>query len=457
MARLLTFACLSFSAAGTTSEIEGTPLVEQCGAKAGHSCPSGEQVLLQIAGTRVNKSVVLANRSGDEDALAEEAWERKMVALVAEGSSVGEHSASQCPCDGSARRRRRQGSKACRRRHSSSGHDDTDPPSDSWQCNEEANMMECTQEAKESKESKPKLKSAVLTRDRHGASSGTVVGATSSKGVPVVSSGKIGWPSDGQTKAADLWCKINVPSSSWNLKHCPSDGGLKVKVLSYNLYWWNLFDRHKGGGKSAGKLIARTEGDDLYDFMAFQECDSRGRVMAEAQSSGLEGSYKTIDGGKAIAMAYLKTRWTLLEQGKQNVGEDSKKQYYGKRALVWARFQHLETNKTVFFGNHHGPLRPSEGGGCIGSATSLNIMKVIAENADVNDAIVLTGDFNAARSSSRVKELEKRLVRAFTGKAIGGIDHVFTNCGEGSSGRILGKGDGDYKSDHDALSVVLRV
>merc|ERR1712085_172107 len=61
-------------------------------------------------------------------------------------------------------------------------------------------------------------------------------------------------------------------------------------------------------------------------------------------------------------------------------------------------------------------------------------------------AIVLTGDFNAARSSSRVKELEKRLVRAFTGKAIGGIDHVFTNCGEGSSGRILGKGEGLFPS-----------
>jgi len=276
-------------------------------------------------------------------------------------------------------------------------------------------------------------------------------------GMSVASSGKIGWPSDGETKAAGLWCKINAPSASWNLKRCPSDGSLKVKVLSYNLYWWNLFGIHGGGGNSAGKLIARTEGEDLYDFMGFQECDSRDRVMADARSSGLEGSYKTIDGGRALAIAYLKTRWALLEQGHQDVGEDSEHQWYGKRRLMWARFQHLETKKTVFFGNHHGPLRVSEGGGCRGSATSLNIMKVIAENADVNDAVIIVGDFNAARGSSRFQELEKRLVRAFSGTAIGGIDHVYTNCGEGSSGRILGGGDGNHKSDHDALSAVLRV
>ena len=41
--------------------------------------------------------------------------------------------------------------------------------------------------------------------------------------------------------------------------------------LSYNLYWWNLFIRHRGGHRSAGRLIARTSGEEMYDFMAFQE------------------------------------------------------------------------------------------------------------------------------------------------------------------------------------------
>merc|ERR1712085_241538 len=116
----------------------------------------------------------------------------------------------------------------------------------------------------------------------------------------------------GPIKASDLWCKINVPAADWRLKTCPGDGALSVKMISYNLFWWNLFSRHDGGGKSAGKLIARTSGDDLYDFMGFKECDDRDRVMGEAESSGLHADYATIDGGRAIAMAYLKTRWAKL-------------------------------------------------------------------------------------------------------------------------------------------------
>jgi len=228
-------------------------------------------------------------------------------------------------------------------------------------------------------------------------------------------------------------------------------------MISYNLFWWNLFDRHDGGDKSAGKLIARTSGDDLYDFMGFQECDDRGRVMGEAESSGLHGDYATIDGGRAIALAYLTTRWTLLASGHEDVGEDSPNQYYGRRSAVWGRFKHVETGKTVFFVNHHGPLKVNEGGGCTGSTTALHIMKVIAENADVEDAIILTGDFNARTSSTRIQELQRRLNRVFTGHAIGGIDHIFTNCGEHASGHILGKGDGEFRSDHDAISAVLQI
>merc|ERR1711957_930322 len=240
---------------------------------------------------------------------------------------------------------------------------DSDQPWDQWKCNEVTDQMVCS-------EPEPEVEARSLP-----------------------SLGKIGWPSDGPIKASDLWCKINVPAADWRLKTCPGDGALSVKMISYNLFWWNLFSRHHGGGKSAGKLIARTSGDDLYDFMA-----------------------------------YLKTRWTKLASGHEDVGEDSPNQYYGKRSVVWGRFEHQKTGKTVFFVNHHGPLKVSEGGGCTGSATALHIMKVIAENAEVKDAIVLSGDFNAVASSSRIQELSRRLNRVFTGHAIGGIDHIFTNC-----------------------------
>jgi len=407
MARLLSIACLRVVLASAIPDASEACQAEQCGAEASPPGLGKEQLLLQVAGVKLRKP----------DATLE-----KVISHVHGVSMVDAD-----VCAGAARRRRRQETQTCRRRHGTPGQADSDQPWDQWKCNEVTDQMVCS-------EPEPEVEARSLP-----------------------SLGKIGWPSDGPIKASDLWCKINVPAADWRLKTCPGDGALSVKMISYNLFWWNLFSRHDGGGKSAGKLIARTSGDDLYDFMGFQECDDRDRVMGEAESSGLHADYATIDGGRAIAMAYLKTRWTKLASGHEDVGEDSPNQYYGKRSVVWGRFEHQKTGKTVFFVNHHGPLKVSEGGGCTGSATALHIMKVIAENAEVKDAIVLSGDFNAVASSSRIQELSRRLNRVFTGHAIGGIDHIFTNCGEGASGHILGKGDGEYGSDHDAISAVLQI
>merc|ERR1712228_839536 len=89
-------------------------------------------------------------------------------------------------------------------------------------------------------------------------------------------------------------------------------------------------------------------------------------------------------------------KWTMLSHDSVDVGEDSREQYYGRRSAMWVRLRHNEDDgKTVFFMNHHGPLKVSQGGGCTGSATAMNIMKVIAENAHTSDVIILVGDFNA--------------------------------------------------------------
>lgn len=298
----------------------------------------------------------------------------------------------------------------CRRRHSSPGHDDTDLPSDAWTCNEASNEMVC------------------------GGSS------------------VIGYPHTGSQKAHDKWCKIDIPPAAWNLKHCPETTSTPVKILTYNLFWWNLFDKHGGGQRSVGKLIARTAGEEQYDLMAFQEADHPLRVLHDAAASGLSGDYHVIAGGRAIAIAFRTSRWTLLAHGTEDVGEDSPRQYYGRRSLQWVRLQHRD-GKVVFFGNHHGPLKVSEGGGCTGSATSMNIARVIANNAHYNDAIIVTGDFNARIFSSRITELAKRLVRVYTGLSMGGVDHFFSNCRYGARGRRLGYGDGTHKSDHEAISV----
>jgi len=227
------------------------------------------------------------------------------------------------------------------------------------------------------------------------------------------------------------------------------DSKIQVKILTYNLFWWNLFDRRGGDGRSAGKLIAQTSGPDEYDIMAFQECDDRLRILNDARAEGLLGDYDALDGGNAIALAYRIDKWRLLDQGAQDVGEDSQPQYYGRRTAMWARLAHNSSNKTVFFVNHHGPLPVSRAGSCTGSATALNIMKMISDHAHMSDAIILVGDFNARWGSTRITELNRRLHHVYSGTAMRGIDHVYSNCPLGAEGRNLGSGG----SDHDALSV----
>eukprot|EP00928_Gymnodinium_smaydae_P010531 TRINITY_DN13978_c0_g1_i1.p1 TRINITY_DN13978_c0_g1~~TRINITY_DN13978_c0_g1_i1.p1 ORF type:complete len:408 (-),score=40.21 TRINITY_DN13978_c0_g1_i1:429-1652(-) len=267
----------------------------------------------------------------------------------------------------------------------------------------------------------------------------------------------MGWVAPGDRWSAEgEWCEVEQPPSSWNpLKTCPTGNTTtSVKVMTYNLFWWSLFDRRNGEGGRAGRKIASTNGPDGYDIIGFQECGDVHRVMNDARSHGLQEEYGTINGGRGLAMAYLKSRWTVLTSGGEDVGEDSRRQYYGKRAAHWARLRHSD-GTVVFFINHHGPLPVSHGGGCTGSATAYNIMRLIAENAHAGDGIVLVGDFNAQKHSSRIQALDRHMHRIFSGSSHGGVDHIYSNC-QGSavvSAQNLGSGG----SDHDALSAVLAI
>lgn len=319
---------------------------------------------------------------------------------------------------------------SCRRRHSS-GHHDVDAPWSPWKCNENANRMECNGA------SGP----PPPPRQLHSGSAGA---------------GSImGYPSTGVKKAAGFWCEVDIPPPEWNLKSCPASGTTLVQVLTYNLFWWNLFNLHHGGERSAGRLILQTEGPEKYDMVGFQECDDVWRVLHDANLHHDE--YEALDGGRAIAVAWRKSKWTMLDHDSVDVGEDSRDQYYGKRSAMWVRLKSRQEDKTIFFMNHHGPLKVSQGGECTGSSTALNILKVIGEKALNTDVVILVGDFNAALGSSRIREMEKRLDRVHSGHIFGGVDHIFSNCGERGTGKTLDKGAGYYKSDHQALSATFGI
>jgi len=230
----------------------------------------------------------------------------------------------------------------------------------------------------------------------------------------------------------------------------------KVRLLSYNLYWWSLMAIRGTNGGAPFKIIDDSARSMPYDLMAFQECEDPQFVF---EKTGLQQDYMSFGGlgtvTTAICMAFRRTSWELLSHGSSLVAEDARTQYYGKRAAQWMRLRHHGTGKNILFMNHHGPLPINLGGSCGGLGTAYSLLQLIQRHAEEGDAVVLVGDFNANAASPTVWHLGRRLNQVFTGTALGGIDHFFTNLG--SSSVISRENLGNGGSDHDALSVVLEM
>jgi len=232
----------------------------------------------------------------------------------------------------------------------------------------------------------------------------------------------------------------------------PTTGATQqIKILTYNLFWWNLFKIRGGNGNSAGNLIKDNMAQE-FDVMGFQECEDPERVL---QPVGLLDTYQVFLGKHAICMAYNKKAWSLIVNGTEDVAEDMPTKYYGKRGVQWMRLKSKATDKTLFFMNHHGPLSVNSGGTCGGEATAFNLMRVMAKYAQVGDVLVLVGDFNANAASLTVQTLWTHMVQAFAGTSWGGVDNIFTNVPTKNivERKIMGSGG----SDHDAIYAVLEV
>jgi hypothetical protein len=157
-------------------------------------------------------------------------------------------------------------------------------------------------------------------------------------------------------------------------------------------------------------------------------------------------------------MAYRKAAWMLLDNGDGLVAEDGhwvKGNYYGTRTFMWLRLRHVASGRDVFFGNHHGPLPVNSGGLCGGLATAYNVLKIIHDNMNETDAVILVGDFNADPTSATVQMIGSQLPQVYNGSKFGGVDNFLTNIADRHVLERHKYGGGG--SDHDAVGVVFNL
>eukprot|EP00419_Tripos_fusus_P000428 CAMPEP_0172676786 /NCGR_PEP_ID=MMETSP1074-20121228/14220_1 /TAXON_ID=2916 /ORGANISM="Ceratium fusus, Strain PA161109" /LENGTH=588 /DNA_ID=CAMNT_0013494521 /DNA_START=30 /DNA_END=1796 /DNA_ORIENTATION=- len=231
---------------------------------------------------------------------------------------------------------------------------------------------------------------------------------------------------------------------------------MELSVMTYNLFWWSLFDRGRGpwvhlqaGDNGATKLIRKALEHTPYDLIGFQECNDERWLLDQ---SGMAVEY-AIFRDKGSCFAYRKRNFDLITRGVNYVADDAK---YGMRPAQWMRLRHQATGKGVFFINHHGPLPIDSGGMCGGRAHAFNLLKVYESEAQRGDTVVLVGDFNAVPASESVKLIHTRLhtVNGGWGSRTH-IDYILTNTGPASVVNTTNLGGGG--SDHDALHAVIKV
>jgi len=161
------------------------------------------------------------------------------------------------------------------------------------------------------------------------------------------------------------------------------------------------------------------------DLVGLQACRDASMVVIGEE---LKEKYTALRGPHNLAILYATADWEVLGEGHCEVAVDEAEQFQGIRSVQWVRLQHQRQGKTVFFMNHQGPTRVNSGGRHGGPATAAGILRVIYDNIEAGDAVILAGDFNAQPGSQTVRELECFLPRVAPQgmQAYSGVDHFFS-------------------------------
>jgi len=190
----------------------------------------------------------------------------------------------------------------------------------------------------------------------------------------------------------------NDHCSSYFKKRCgsapisrpPWSGGsggesLKVRVVSYNLYWWNAFGQNPW---KSDHIIRNIKNTLKPDSIGLQECDEPQTIRDRA---GLERASK-FDGAQGIMVKPGVFR--KGDSGSRDIQATGK---WGPRYVTWVELIDPKSGRTFWHFNTHWCVHNGNGRVCneeVRYGGAKHMLDVIKEKAS-DMPVVITGDFNA--------------------------------------------------------------
>ncbi|CAK0788232.1 unnamed protein product, partial [Prorocentrum cordatum] len=185
----------------------------------------------------------------------------------------------------------------------------------------------------------------------------------------------------------------------------PASAG-KVRVVTYNLFWWNAFGSNRW---SAGESVLRNIRDNLGSaLLGVQECDDPSLVQQStgyqpaSSFAGAQGTF--VDGG------LFEVSRDVGATGYQDLQARGK---WGPRYATWARVSHKPTGRSIWHFNTHWCVHNGNGHTCTWEtrlAGARNMVNLIREKAGtrggaLRDPVVITGDFNLGVNEAGMRHL----------------------------------------------------
>merc|ERR1712137_819298 len=173
-------------------------------------------------------------------------------------------------------------------------------------------------------------------------------------------------------------------------------GGGKIKVVSYNLYWWNAFGQNPWKGEHVTDNIKNNLQPDV---LGLQECDNPGLIeqrtgyVAASEFAGAQG------------VSVKPGMFRIGDRGTQDIQATGK---WGPRYVPWAQLTH-SSGRTFWHFNTHWCVHNGNGRTCDANTRyngAKNMLQIIRQKTRGAPAII-TGDFNAGMSEPGIEHFKR--------------------------------------------------